>query len=366
MCCSCIHSREKDANSSPTSRCLITARKGCFRFFDENKPYIFFALLIFSVFVIFSRNTEIFLESLRYLQGLNEGKQIALFVALFVFVSQPISWGYIVLNVSAGFLYGFIGGIIVVCVSSSIGISTVHFANRVCFKQCLSKVITKLPQRVTPMMDLLKTKHAFKLVLLSRLTPLPFGLMNAFFAVSEVSNCNYIVASVLGLLPTQAINAYIGTTLRSIEEVTSSRHNKSYYIILIFQIAACFLVSSLVVRLANQNLDSKLQQVTTSGANNSGGGNNGGANVISNGGGGSKQAVVVKKKQCKQSPRVTDDEDDEDESDDDEGDRETKELLGGGGSSGSRTSSSLSCSHKSNLSSRPNGVSNVVFREDMV
>ena len=81
---------------------------------------------------------------------------------------------------------------------------------RVCFKQCLSKVITRLPQRINPMMELLRGKHAFKLVLLSRLTPLPFGLMNAFFAVSEVSNCDYILASVLGLLPTQAINAYIG------------------------------------------------------------------------------------------------------------------------------------------------------------
>lgn len=269
MCCNCYLRGDKDA-SSPASKCLAVTKKGVFRFFDENKPYIFFALLIFSVFVIFSRNTDVFLASLKFLQSLNRASQLGLFVLLFVFVSQPISWGYIVLNVSAGFLYGFMGGVLVVCLSSSIGISFVHFANRVCFKQCLSKVITKLPQRVTPMMELLRGKHAFKLVLLSRLTPLPFGLMNAFFAVSDVSNLDYIVASVLGLLPTQAINAYIGTTLKEIEEVTESKHNKSYYIILIFQIAACFLVSSLVVRLANQNLDSKLQQVTTSNSNNTG------------------------------------------------------------------------------------------------
>ena len=56
--------------------------------------------------------------------------QLGLFVLLFVFVSQPLSWGYIVLNVSAGFLYGFVGGVVVVCISSSIGISAVHFANR--------------------------------------------------------------------------------------------------------------------------------------------------------------------------------------------------------------------------------------------
>ena len=53
---------------------------------------------------------------------------------------------------------------------------------------------------------------------------------------------------------------FLGTTLRSIEEVASSR-KKSHYTILILQIVICCLVSSFVVRLANQNLDNELIQV---------------------------------------------------------------------------------------------------------
>ena len=62
-------------------------------------------------------------------------------------------------------------------------------------------------------------KDAFQLVLLSRLTPIPFGLQNSFFAISPMSTWNYLQASCLGLLPCQIINVYLGSTLRSMEEV---------------------------------------------------------------------------------------------------------------------------------------------------
>ena len=68
---------------------------------------------------------------------------------------------------------------------------------------------------------LLKSKRdAFQLVLLSRLTPIPFGLQNSFFAISPMSTFKYLQASCLGLLPCQIINVYLGSTLRSMEEVS--------------------------------------------------------------------------------------------------------------------------------------------------
>ena len=71
---------------------------------------------------------------------------------------------------------------------------------------------------------LLKSKRdAFQLVLLSRLTPIPFGLQNSFFAISPMSTFKYLQASCLGLLPCQIINVYLGSTLRSMEEVSIIR-----------------------------------------------------------------------------------------------------------------------------------------------
>ena len=71
--------------------------------------------------------------------------------------------------------------------------------------------------------------QAFKVVVLARLTPVPFGLQNAVFSASRylltssvltdglyssLATHRYLLASVLGLLPTQSCNVYIGSTLR--------------------------------------------------------------------------------------------------------------------------------------------------------
>ena len=64
-------------------------------------------------------------------------------------------------------------------------------------------------------------KDAFQLVLLSRLTRIPFGLQNSLFAVSTMSFDKYLQATCLGLLPCQILNVYLGSTLRSMEEVST-------------------------------------------------------------------------------------------------------------------------------------------------
>lgn len=79
------------------------------------------------------------------------------------------------------------------------------------------------------------------MVLFCRLTPIPFGLQNTIFGVniinsyatdhyyiqtflvppqvSSVSARSYHVATLLGLLPAQTINVYLGSTLRSMRDV---------------------------------------------------------------------------------------------------------------------------------------------------
>ena len=68
------------------------------------------------------------------------------------------------------------------------------------------------------------------------------------------------MASVLGLLPTQTLNVYIGSTLRSMEEVlTNSDHMLTGWVILLVQLVITLLVGVLIVRSARQELDRTLQ-----------------------------------------------------------------------------------------------------------
>lgn len=66
--------------------------------------------------------------------------------------------------------------------------------------------------------------RAFKVVLLARLTPIPFGLQNTIFGVSHVHRNSYYLGTIIGLFPAQLINVYIGSSLRSMHDVFTN-HN---------------------------------------------------------------------------------------------------------------------------------------------
>ena len=58
--------------------------------------------------------------------------------------------------------------------------------------------------------------NGMRVVCLARLTPIPFGIQNAVFAISVLPRWKYVAASMLGLLPGQIIEAYIGSSLKNL------------------------------------------------------------------------------------------------------------------------------------------------------
>lgn len=62
-----------------------------------------------------------------------------------------------------------------------------------------------------------------------------------------------MAASVIGLLPTQAMNTYMGTTLRSVEDVISEHSGN--YLILVTQVAVTIGLSVYVIRKARRELN---------------------------------------------------------------------------------------------------------------
>ncbi|CAD5118562.1 DgyrCDS7249 [Dimorphilus gyrociliatus] len=139
------------------------------------------------------------------------------FLVLFALVSLPIAWGYVLLNVASGYLYGLLFGALFVSVCALFGIVFAHFALKTF---CTNLFIERILKNNTIQSFIkLVENNPRKIVVISRLTPIPFGLQNALFALSNISSGRYLIASVIGLLPTQILNAYIGSTLRSMEDV---------------------------------------------------------------------------------------------------------------------------------------------------
>ncbi|KAK9300609.1 hypothetical protein QLX08_006764 [Tetragonisca angustula] len=97
--------------------------------------------------------------------------------------------------------------------------------------------------------------QAFKVVLFARLTPIPFGLQNTIFAVSNMGGIQYHIASAIGLLPAQIINIYLGSSLRSMQDVLEDRSTAATgYIVFCFQILIGISLMVYVVQKARREL----------------------------------------------------------------------------------------------------------------
>jgi len=196
-------------------------------------------------------------DVLEWLENLDEWARILLFVTMFTVVSFPMTWGYILLNVAAGYLYGFMLGFLVVVISVLCGLSSAFI---VCRRYLRDFVRSKLEsENLKAIMRVVEGKRGFKVIALTRLTPVPFGLQNGLFSVTNVSAPKYVLSSTVGLLPTQALNAYMGSTFRSLEDVVQDQSGS--YIILFIQFIISVLLMTYVIRRARKELNKTCDEV---------------------------------------------------------------------------------------------------------
>lgn len=190
-----------------------------------------------------------------------------IFILLFTAVSFPVAWGYMLLMLAAGYLYGYIYGPLVVTFFGAIGIIIAHLTMKHC---CRDWILSKFYNRqIEAFIQVVEGKQGFKIVALSRLTPIPFGLQNGIFSLTNIALFKYSAASAVGLGPTAILNCYMGSTLRSIEDVLSDESNATTgYIIFAIQIIMTVILLTFVIRKARVELkkavdgnDSKVQTV---------------------------------------------------------------------------------------------------------
>uniref|UniRef100_A0A182WEX5 VTT domain-containing protein n=1 Tax=Anopheles minimus TaxID=112268 RepID=A0A182WEX5_9DIPT len=146
-----------------------------------------------------------------------------IFLCMFTIVSFPVTVGYLVLIIASGYLFGFVRGLLTVLIGANLGVAIAHNT----IKSLQSKLpVHKLIKNETgrAILRVISGPRAFKIVLFARLTPIPFGLQNTIFGISSVNTRSYHAGTVIGLLPAQTINVYLGSKLRSIHEVLND-HN---------------------------------------------------------------------------------------------------------------------------------------------
>lgn len=111
-----------------------------------------------------------------------------LFIVLFTLVSFPFLWGYMILVLSSGYLFGMVHGLITVVISANVGIAIAHYCMRI-FNRKYPICRLEKNEHAQAVLRVIGGQQAFKIVLFCRLSPIPFGLQNTIFAVS----CNQTV-----------------------------------------------------------------------------------------------------------------------------------------------------------------------------
>ncbi|KAL8588666.1 hypothetical protein ACOMHN_001983 [Nucella lapillus] len=168
---------------------------------------------------------------LLWLQGEGVGVGLLIFTCLFFLISFPLFWGYALLLLAAGYLYGCVRGPLVALSCTGVALGVANSVMRTC---CHALFMDKLYSgKARAILRVLNSPQGIKIVALTRLTPIPFGLQNALFSLSDMNQARYVVASVLGLCPMAALYCYMGSTLRSMEDVLtdSSSHLTGYLIL---------------------------------------------------------------------------------------------------------------------------------------
>lgn len=122
-------------------------------------------------------------DLLLWAESLDSVAGVLLFTVGFIVVSFPCGWGYIVLNVAAGYLYGFVLGMGLMVLGVLIGTFIAHV---VCKKLLARWVLARIQgsEKLSAVIRVVEGGSGLKVVALARLTPIPFGLQNAVFSVS--------------------------------------------------------------------------------------------------------------------------------------------------------------------------------------
>lgn len=212
---------------------LLTRRRSCpiatcdhlkdilFQYYKQLLLFVVFGVTG-GVFVVFSR--QYVFKAIDVLRNVNVALQCFLFLLFFVICSFPLMWGYIVLVISAGLLHGAVKGSAIVVVSAGAGVTISHFVLSSCLRDVVKRKILPSRNGLKALINAVDGVNGMRVVCLARLTPIPFGIQNAIFAISVLPRWKYVAASMLGLLPGQLIEAYIGSSLKNLGELYSHSH----------------------------------------------------------------------------------------------------------------------------------------------
>lgn len=166
-----------------------------------------------------------------------------------------------VLSLGSGAIYGFWEGVVLVLVGNGICAFFSLLISRYLLKDWASKYFARSPK-----MRALQTaveKEGWKIVCLTHLSPvMPFSVINYAYGVTNISVCEFLLATELGSVPSTCIYVYLGTLLGNLAKIGPEirQHGALEWILQGVGLAATLGVTFYISRLAAKTLDKQMNQ----------------------------------------------------------------------------------------------------------
>ena len=219
--------------------------------------------ILIGLIVVFK---EHLMQLLTYMENKSRTNMVEsqlLMLLLFACVSLPIFWGYSACMFTCGFIYSFLYGFLLVVFYSTIGMSFSFFVCRYALHNWAQNHVNQLAYLKAISSIIESDEKGVRVIFLTRLIPIPFGIANAMFSVTNVKFYKYIVSSIVGIMPVQLIFCYMGSTVKSMKDaMVSGSTVRTASFVFILQISLAICIMYYVLNTAKKELDKHLNAMT--------------------------------------------------------------------------------------------------------
>ncbi|MDD5348751.1 MAG: VTT domain-containing protein [Chthoniobacteraceae bacterium] len=122
--------------------------------------------------------------------------------------------------VAAGLLFGIPGGLAGIIAGSTLGAAVGFLFSRYVARKRVAKFLNRNPKFV--LIDQAIHREGWKIIGLLRLCPIPFGVSNFAYGLTNVPFAHYLFATILGMLPGEIVFVCMGSAGKQLSEVNSS------------------------------------------------------------------------------------------------------------------------------------------------
>ena len=177
---------------------------------------------------------------------------VVIFIAAYAAATVLFLPGWI-FTVSAGLIYGIVGGTLVALSGAVIGASLSFLIARYLLRRNIEEYSNKSPRFKA--IDQAIGKQGWKIIGLLRLSPLiPFNISNYFYGITSVRFGAYVLVSAICMIPGTLLYAYLGAIGKASVSGAGAQHSIWQYVLLGVGLVATIAVTIIVSRIARNAL----------------------------------------------------------------------------------------------------------------